>query len=116
MRYAPLRYFNAAGADPQAGLGERHATETHLIPIVLEAALGQRDEVVVYGDDYDTPDGTCIRDYIHVLDLCDAHLAALEHLARGGESGAYNLGTGHGHSVNEVIDTARRVSGRPIRV
>jgi UDP-glucose 4-epimerase len=116
LRYAALRYFNAAGADVGAGLCERHSPETHLIPIVLEAALGWREHVTVFGADYDTPDGTCLRDYIHVLDLCDAHLAALDHLARGGECGAFNLGTGMGHSVKEVIDVATRVSGRTIPV
>ena len=116
LRYAALRYFNAAGADVDAGLRERHSPETHLIPIVLEAALGRRDQVTVFGTDYDTPDGTCVRDYIHVLDLCDAHLAALDHLARGGESGAFNLGTGVGHSVKEIIDVAARVSGRQVPV
>lgn len=116
LRYAALRYFNAAGADVDAGLRERHSPETHLIPIVLEAALGRRDQVTVFGTDYDTPDGTCVRDYIHVLDLCDAHLAALDHLTRGGESGAFNLGTGVGHSVKEIIDVAARVSGRQVPV
>jgi UDP-glucose 4-epimerase len=116
VRWAALRYFNAAGADAQAGLDERHDPETHLVPIVLDAALGRRDHVTIFGDDYDTPDGTCIRDYVHVVDLCDAHLAALEHLQRGGEGGAINLGTGAGHSVAEVIDVARRVTGRTIRV
>jgi UDP-glucose 4-epimerase len=117
LRYAALRYFNASGADPDAPhLGERHSPETHLIPIVLEAARGVRPHVTVFGRDYPTPDGTCLRDYVHVLDLCDAHLAALEYLAQGGESSAFNLGTGRGHSVNEVLETARRVSDRPIPV
>jgi UDP-glucose 4-epimerase len=117
MRYAALRYFNASGADPDAPqLGERHSPETHLVPIVLEAALGVRPHVTVFGDDYPTPDGTCLRDYVHVLDLCDAHLAALEYLARGGESAAFNLGTGRGHSVKEVVAAAERVAGRPVPV
>ena len=116
LRWAALRYFNAAGADVQAGLDERHDPETHLLPIVLDAALGRREAVTVFGEDYDTPDGTCVRDYIHVLDLCDAHLLALEHLARGGDGGAFNLGTGQGHSVAQVIETVRRVSGREVRV
>jgi UDP-glucose 4-epimerase len=116
LRFAALRYFNAAGADADAGLGERHDPETHLVPIVLQAALGERDRVTVFGTDYDTPDGTCIRDYVHVLDLCEAHLAALEHLAHGGDGGVFNLGTGRGHSVREVIDVAERVSGRAIPV
>jgi UDP-glucose 4-epimerase len=116
LQWAALRYFNAAGADVDAGLDERHAPETHLLPIVIDAALGRRDAVTVFGDDYDTPDGTCIRDYIHVLDLCEAHLAALEHLAGAGEGGAFNLGTGRGHSVAEVIEQVRRVGGREIPV
>ncbi len=114
LRYAAMRYFNAAGADVEAGLDERHDPETHLLPIVLDAALGRRPGVTVFGDDYATPDGTCIRDYIHVCDLADAHLAALEHLDKGGEGGAFNLGTGHGHSVREVLDVAHSVSGRAI--
>jgi UDP-glucose 4-epimerase len=116
LRWAALRYFNAAGADAAAGLGEHHDPETHLVPIVLDAALGRLDAVTVFGDDYDTPDGTCVRDYVHVLDLCDAHWLAMEHLEAGGEGGAFNLGTGHGHSVAAVIDVARRVTGREIRV
>ena len=116
LSFAALRYFNAAGADADAGLGERHDPETHLIPIVLDAALGRRTHVTVFGRDYDTPDGTCIRDYVHVVDLCEAHLAALEHLAGGGEGGAFNLGTGEGHSVAQVVEVARRVTGRDIRV
>jgi UDP-glucose-4-epimerase GalE len=116
LKYAALRYFNAAGADPGGTLAERHVPESHLIPIVLEAAAGKRGAVTVYGTDYDTPDGTCIRDYIHVNDLCEAHLATLEYLARGGASGAFNLGTGVGHSVKEVITTAERVSGRTVPV
>jgi UDP-glucose 4-epimerase len=116
LRYAALRYFNAAGADFDSGLGEKHEPETHLIPIVLEAALGLRPEVTVFGEDYATPDGTCIRDYIHVTDLVEAHLAALDYLNKGGESGAFNLGTGQGHSVREVIDVAKKITGRDIRV
>jgi UDP-glucose-4-epimerase GalE len=114
LKYAALRYFNAAGADVEAGLGERHDPETHLVPIVLEAALGKR-KLTVFGDDYATEDGTCVRDYIHVSDLARAHLAALAYLDRGGESGAWNLGTGRGHSVREVISAAERVTGRSIR-
>jgi UDP-glucose 4-epimerase len=116
LSFAALRYFNAAGADAAAGLGERHDPETHLIPIVLDAALGRRSAVTVFGRDYDTPDGTCIRDYVHVVDLCEAHLVALEHLASGGEGGSFNLGTGEGHSVAEVIEVARKVTGRDIPV
>ena len=116
FRYCALRYFNAAGADPASGLGERHDPETHLVPLVLDAALGRRGHVSVFGRDYDTPDGTCIRDYIHVADLAAAHLAALEYLAGGGASGSFNLGTGTGHSVAEVIEACRRVTGREIPV
>jgi len=115
LRYAALRYFNAAGCEDEPGLGERHEPETHLIPLVLDAALGRRPHITVFGRDYATPDGTCIRDYIHVGDLADAHLAALEHLEGGGASGAFNLGTGVGHSVAEVIDVCRAVTGRDIR-
>ena len=111
-----LRYFNAAGADPDGQLGERHDPETHLIPLVLQAAAGRREAITVFGSDYDTPDGTCIRDYIHINDLCQAHLLALEHLLAGGDSRAYNLGNGQGFSVREVIDTARAVTGRDIPV
>jgi len=116
LRYAALRYFNAAGAEASAGLGERHEPESHLIPLVLSVALGARPSVTVYGDDYDTPDGTCVRDYIHVCDLADAHVAALDHLERGGSSSAFNLGTGRGYSVREVILAARRVTGHAIPV
>lgn len=116
LKYAALRYFNAAGADPESALGERHEPETHLIPIVLQAAAGTRGPVTVYGADYDTPDGTCLRDYVHVSNLCEAHLATLDYLKRGGESGAFNLGTGVGHSVKEVIAVAERVSGRSVPV
>lgn len=114
FRWVALRYFNAAGATAAGDLGEDHEPETHLIPLVLAAALGQRPRVTVLGEDYDTKDGTCVRDYIHVDDLADAHLRALEHLDRGGASGAFNLGTGDGYTVREVIDLARRVTGRAI--
>ena len=114
INYAALRYFNAAGANTEVGIGEDHHPESHLIPIVLQAALGKRDHVGIFGDDYPTPDGTCIRDYIHVRDLVSAHLLALEHLARGGESGPFNLGNGTGYSVKEIIETARRVTGKAI--
>ena len=109
-----LRYFNAAGADPQGELGERHDPETHLIPLVLQAASGRRPNIAVFGRDYDTPDGTCIRDYIHINDLCEAHWLALQSLMQGGGSQRYNLGNGNGFSVQEVIDAARRVTGQPI--
>jgi UDP-glucose 4-epimerase len=111
-----LRYFNAAGADPHGQLGERHEPETHLIPLVLQAASGRREFISVYGSDYDTPDGTCIRDYVHVADLCDAHLLALLRLLEGGASGRFNLGNGMGYSVKEVIETARVISKRDITV
>lgn len=116
LRSVALRYFNAAGADPDGRLGERHEPETHLIPLVLQAASGRRDAVSVFGRDYDTPDGTCVRDYIHVADLCQAHLLALEYLRAGASSTAFNLGNGSGYSVQEVIDTARRVTGRAVKV
>uniref|UniRef100_E6QEK6 UDP-glucose 4-epimerase n=1 Tax=mine drainage metagenome TaxID=410659 RepID=E6QEK6_9ZZZZ len=115
LRSVSLRYFNAAGADPEGDLGERHDPESHLIPLVLQAASGRRNHIAIYGDDYATPDGTCIRDYIHVWDLCSAHLLALEHLLADGDSNAFNLGNGTGFSVQEVIDTARRVTGQPIQ-
>jgi UDP-glucose 4-epimerase len=111
-----LRYFNAAGADAEGQLGERHDPETHLIPLVLQAAAGMRPYITVFGQDYDTPDGTCIRDYIHVEDLCQAHLLAIEKLWDGAPRGVYNLGNGEGFSVREVIDAAREVTGREIPV
>jgi UDP-glucose 4-epimerase len=111
-----LRYFNAAGADPDGQLGERHQPETHLIPLVLQTASGRRETISVFGQDYDTPDGTCIRDYIHVYDLCQAHLLALQQLLSGGESAVYNLGNGTGFSVNQVIEIAMEVTGKPIPV
>jgi len=111
-----LRYFNAAGADPEGELGERHVPESHLIPLVLQAASGRREAITVYGQDYDTPDGTCIRDYIHINDLCQAHLLALEQLLSGAESAAYNLGNGAGFSVKQVIDVAKEVTGKTIPV
>ncbi|MES2354986.1 MAG: UDP-glucose 4-epimerase GalE [Pseudomonadota bacterium] len=111
-----LRYFNAAGAHPSGLLGERHEPETHLIPLVLRAASGRQDAITVFGTDYDTPDGTCIRDYIHVVDLCSAHLLALQQLMEGRASDAFNLGNGNGFSVLEVIEVARRVTGKLIRV
>jgi UDP-glucose 4-epimerase len=111
-----LRYFNAAGADPEGQLGERHEPETHLIPLVLQAASGRRPHISVFGRDYDTPDGTCIRDYVHINDLCQAHGLALQSLMGGAGSQAYNLGNGSGFSVQQVIDTAREVTGREIPV
>jgi len=116
LNWIALRYFNAAGADPNAEVGERHDPETHLIPLVLDAAAGIRPSITVYGSDYGTPDGTCIRDYIHVSDLADAHVLALNSLQRGGKSAAYNLGNGQGFSVQQVIALARDVTGREIPV
>ncbi|MCC7096492.1 MAG: UDP-glucose 4-epimerase GalE [Thermomonas sp.] len=116
LRSMRLRYFNAAGADPDGETGEVHDPETHLIPLVLDAAAGTRPAITVFGTDYATPDGTCIRDYIHVSDLADAHVLALRALLEGAASAAYNLGNGKGFSVREVIDCAQRVTGREIAV
>lgn len=116
LRSVSLRYFNAAGADAEARVGERHETETHLIPLVLQAASGRLACVRILGDDYETPDGTCIRDFIHVEDLCQAHLLALEYLLDGGPTTAFNLGNGNGFSVRQVIETARAVTGREFAV
>jgi UDP-glucose 4-epimerase len=116
LKYASLRYFNAAGADPEGEIGEAHDPETHLIPIVLQTALGIRDKIYIFGDDYPTNDGSCIRDYIHVNDLAAAHVLALEALAEGKESSIYNLGNGEGYSVKEVIDTVKEVTGRDFEV
>jgi UDP-glucose-4-epimerase GalE len=113
MSWVALRYFNAAGADPDGEIGEDHAPEIHVIPRAIEAATGGR-RLEVFGDDYPTPDGTCLRDYVHVSDLADAHLRALETIVETGKSGAYNLGTGRPHSVREVIDTVERVTGRAV--
>jgi len=110
-----FRYFNAAGADPDGQLGEDHNPETHLIPLVLDAALGRRDSISIYGADYPTADGTCIRDYIHVSDLADAHVLGLEYLLNGGNSNIFNLGNGNGYSVLEVIETARAVTAKAIK-
>ena len=116
LKSVSLRYFNAAGADPNGKNGERHHPETHLIPLILKAASGERSSITVYGKDYETPDGTCIRDYIHVVDLCEAHLLSLMHLSSGGDSAAYNLGNGQGFSVLEVIAAAEKVTQKEIRV
>lgn len=118
LRSVSLRYFNAAGADPEGQLGERHEPETHLIPLVLQVAAGRRQHLQVFGRDYDTPDGTCVRDYVHVEDLCSAHWLALQSLMKAEAAGcqAYNLGSGHGFSVQEVIDTAQKVSGRSVAI
>ena len=116
LKYVALRYFNAAGADPDCEIGENHNPETHIIPLVLDAAYGKRPDIKVFGSDYPTRDGTCIRDYIHVTDLADAHLLALEYLNKGGESGFFNLGNENGTSVLEVIDSVKRVTGKDFKV
>jgi UDP-arabinose 4-epimerase len=117
MNWVALRYFNAAGADPDGKLGESHDPETHLVPLVIEAALSANRPVTIFGTDYRTVDGTAIRDYIHVADLADAHLAALHYLSSGGESLAFNIGTGQGHSVKQVIDTVTKIAGKePVTV
>ena len=114
LRYTCLRYFNACGADPSGQIGEAHTPETHLIPNVLRVALGQREKIAIFGADYPTPDGTCIRDYIHVNDLVSAHLLALERLCDGGASGVYNLGNGQGFSNRQIVEECRAVTGHPI--
>jgi UDP-glucose 4-epimerase len=116
FRSVCLRYFNAAGADPEGNLGEDHHPETHLIPLVLQTALGHRESVSIFGTDYDTPDGSCIRDYIHVLDIAQAHILALEYLIDDGATDVFNLGNGSGFSVKEVIETARKITGKEIKV
>jgi UDP-glucose 4-epimerase len=116
FRSVRFRYFNAAGADPGGLLGEDHDPETHLIPLVLQTALGKRSHISVFGTDYDTPDGTCIRDYIHVTDLAQAHVLGLEYLLKGGKTEVFNLGNGNGFSVQEVITAAEQVTGKPIPV
>lgn len=113
-KYVSLRYFNACGAHPVADIGEAHDPETHLIPIILQAANGMREKVMMFGDDYDTPDGFCVRDYIHVMDLAQAHRLAVEYLVAGNESNVFNLGNGVGFSVKEVVERAREVTGHPI--
>ena len=115
FRYAALRYFNAAGADPEGEIGERHDPETHVIPLAIRGALSDDYAFTVFGDDFDTRDGTCVRDYVHVADLAEAHRLAAEHLAGGGEGGAFNLGTGTGTTVKEIADAVEAVSGRPLR-
>jgi UDP-glucose 4-epimerase len=114
LKYISLRYFNAAGADRSGKIGERHRNETHLIPLVLEVAAGRRENIKIFGTDYPTPDGTCVRDYIHVSDLSGAHLLALNSLLSGGDSAVYNLGNNRGYSVREVIELSRKVTGKPI--
>lgn len=114
LTWSVLRYFNAAGADASGSIGERHEPETHLIPLVLQVATGQRDGIRIFGDDYPTPDGTCLRDYVHVSDLTRAHLLALEALLAGGGNSTYNLGNSTGYSVRQVIEVARTITGQPI--
>ncbi len=116
FRSVCLRYFNAAGADPEARLGEDHNPETHLIPLVLQTALGNRESISIFGTDYDTPDGSCVRDYIHILDIAQAHILALEYLLQDGKTDVFNLGNGNGFSVKQVIETARKVTGKEIKV
>ncbi len=114
LRYVSLRYFNACGAHKSGNIGEAHAPESHLIPLILQVPNGKREFISIFGNDYATPDGTCIRDYIHVTDLADAHILAVDYLLKGGESNIFNLGNGVGFSVREVIETARKVTGHPI--
>ena len=114
LRYVSLRYFNACGADESGTIGEAHNPESHLIPLILQVPNGKRETISIYGTDYDTPDGTCIRDYIHVTDLAQAHILAVKYINNGGESDIFNLGNGVGYSVREVIETARKVTGHPI--
>lgn len=116
IKYVSLRYFNVAGARRDGEIGEHHATETHLIPLVLQVALGQREYITVFGEDYNTKDGTCIRDYIHVEDLIEAHILALNHIINQGESNIFNLGSNQGFSVKEIIEAAREVTKHPIPV
>ncbi len=114
LRFVSLRYFNACGAQKDGQIGEDHAPETHLIPLILQAPNGQRETISIFGDDYDTKDGTCVRDYIHVTDLAQAHILAVNYLMKGGKSDIFNLGNGVGFTVKEVIEAARRVTGHPI--
>ncbi len=116
LQWMALRYFNAAGCDAEGEIGESHEPETHLIPLVLDAALGRRPPCQIFGGDYPTPDGTCIRDYIHVTDLADAHVRALRYLQEGGPNAALNLGTGDGYSVNQILAAAESVIGRPVPI
>jgi len=114
LKYTVLRYFNAAGAHVSGDIGEDHSPESHLIPIILQVSLGQRDKILIFGDDYDTPDGTCVRDYIHVTDLANAHILALDRLLKGANSETFNLGNGQGFSVKEIVDMTRQVTGHAI--
>ena len=114
LRYVALRYFNACGAHRSGAIGEAHDPETHLIPLILQVPNGQREKISIFGDDYATKDGTCVRDYIHVTDLAQAHILALDYLLKGGDNNVFNLGNGVGFTVKEVIDVARKVTGHPI--
>lgn len=114
LNYTVLRYFNAAGAHVSGAIGEDHSPESHLIPLILQVALGKREKIMLFGDDYDTPDGTCVRDYIHVTDLANAHILALDRMLAGGKSATYNLGNGQGFSVKEMVEMAREVTGHVI--
>jgi len=116
LKSVSLRYFNASGADPEGELGERHDPETHLIPLALRATSPAKTALTIFGNDYDTKDGTCVRDYVHVMDLCEAHLLAIDHLISGGDSRQYNLGNGEGYSVLEVIQTVERITGKMVNV
>ncbi|MRZ30534.1 UDP-glucose 4-epimerase GalE, partial [Paeniclostridium sordellii] len=115
MKYVALRYFNVAGAEDDGSIGEDHNPETHLIPIVLQTALGKRDYITIFGDDYDTEDGTCVRDYVHVVDLVEAHILAMKYLTHGGESNTFNLGSSQGFSVKEIVETARKLTDKDIK-
>jgi UDP-glucose 4-epimerase len=116
LNYISLRYFNACGAHPDGSIGERHNPETHLIPLILQAASGRRKNIQIHGDDYDTPDGTCVRDYIHVMDLVEAHILALNSLINNGQSAVYNIGNNQGFSVKEIIQAAETVTQKPISI
>lgn len=115
MKYVALRYFNVAGAEDDGSIGEDHNPETHLIPIVLQTALGKRNHITIFGDDYDTEDGTCVRDYVHVVDLVEAHILAMKYLTHGRESNTFNLGSSQGFSVKEIVETARKVTDKDIK-
>ncbi len=115
MKYVALRYFNVAGAEDDGSIGEDHNPETHLIPIVLQTALGKRDHITIFGEDYDTEDGTCVRDYVHIVDLVEAHILAMKYLTHGGESNTFNLGSSQGFSVKEIVETARKVTNKDIK-
>ena len=114
LKWVALRYFNVAGAKADGSIGEDHPTETHLVPIILQTALGQREKIMMFGDDYNTPDGFNVRDYVHVMDLADAHVLALDYLSKGNESNQFNLGSANGFSVKQMVEAAREATGQPI--